>query len=88
MNIKGSAAGGGLSQCIPLTPFSLGLTGDINAIMNAHNLAMVALTSRIQHEFNYNDEELAKRDLKRLNIDPDRIELKWIMDFCAQALRK
>jgi len=33
MNIKGSAAGGGLSQCIPLTPFSLGLTGDINAIM-------------------------------------------------------
>ncbi|MDA8174518.1 MAG: formate--tetrahydrofolate ligase, partial [Nitrospiraceae bacterium] len=34
MNIKGSAAGGGLSQCVPLTPFSLGLTGDINAIMN------------------------------------------------------
>ena len=88
MNIKGSAAGGGLSQCIPLTPFSLGLTGDINAIMNAHNLAMVALTSRIQHEFNYSDEDLAKRDLKRLNIDPDRIELKWIIDFCAQALRK
>ena len=88
MNIKGSAAGGGLSQCIPLTPFSLGLTGDINAIINAHNLAMVALTSRMQHEFNYSDEELAKRDLKRLNIDPDRIELKWIIDFCAQALRK
>ncbi|GAB63692.1 MAG: formate--tetrahydrofolate ligase [Candidatus Jettenia sp.] len=88
MNIKGSAAGGGLSQCIPLTPFSLGLTGDINAIMNAHNLAMVALTSRVQHEFNYNDEELAKRNLKRLNIDTDRIELKWIIDFCAQALRK
>ena len=88
MNIKGSAAGGGLSQCIPLTPFSLGLTGDINAIINAHNLAMVALTSRMQHEFNYSDEELAKRDLKRLNIDPDRVELKWIIDFCAQALRK
>ena len=88
MNIKGSAAGGGLSQCIPLTPFSLGLTGDINAIMNAHNLAMVALTSRIQHEFNYDDERLAKSNLKRLDIDADRIELKWIMDFCAQALRK
>ena len=87
MNIKGSAAGGGLSQCIPLTPFSLGLTGDINAIMNAHNLAMVALTSRIQHEFNYSDEELAKRNLKRLDVDPDRVEIKWIMDFCAQALR-
>jgi formate--tetrahydrofolate ligase len=87
MNIKGSAAGGGLSQCIPLTPFSLGLTGDINAIMNAHNLAMVALTSRIQHEFNYNDEQWAKRKQKRLNIDPRNVEMKWIMDFCAQALR-
>ena len=45
-NIKGSAAGGGLSQCIPLTPFSLGLTGDIDKVTNAHNLAMVALTSQ------------------------------------------
>ncbi len=87
MNIKGSAAGGGLAQCVPLTPFSLGLTGDINAIINAHNLAMVALTSRMQHEFNYNDEQLAKRKLKRLNIDPRNVEMKWIMDFCAQSLR-
>jgi formyltetrahydrofolate synthetase len=88
MNIKGSAAGGGLSQVIPLTPFSLGLTGDINAIMNAHNLALVALTSRMQHEFNYSDEQLAKRKLKRLNIDPHNVEMKWIMDFCAQSLRE
>jgi len=88
MNIKGSAAGGGLSQVIPLTPFSLGLTGDINAIMNAHNLAMVALTSRMQHEFNYNDEQMAKRKLKRLDIDPNNVEMKWIMDFCAQSLRE
>jgi formyltetrahydrofolate synthetase len=88
MNIKGSAAGGGLSQVIPLTPFSLGLTGDINAIMNAHNLAMVALTSRMQHEFNYTDEQLSKRKLKRLNIDPHNVEMKWIIDFCAQALRE
>jgi formate--tetrahydrofolate ligase len=87
MNIKGSAAGGGLSQCIPLTPFSLGLTGDINAVTNAHNLAMVALTSRMQHEFNYTDEQLAKRNLKRLDINPRSVEMKWIMDFCAQALR-
>ncbi len=88
MNIKGSAAGGGLSQVIPLTPFSLGLTGDINAIMNAHNLALVALTSRMQHEYNYNDEQLSKRKLKRLNIDPHNVEMKWIMDFCAQSLRE
>ncbi|MFH1057540.1 MAG: formate--tetrahydrofolate ligase [Pseudomonadota bacterium] len=87
MNIKGSAAGGGLAQCIPLTPFSLGLTGDINAIMNAHNLAMVAMTSRMQHEFNYTDAQLAKRNLKRLDIDPRRPEMGWIIDFCAQSLR-
>jgi formyltetrahydrofolate synthetase len=88
MNIKGSAAGGGLAQCIPLTPFSLGLTGDINDIMNAHNLAMVALTSRMQHEFNYDDAVLATKKLKRLDIDPRKVEMGWIIDFCAQALRK
>jgi len=88
MNIKGSAAGGGMAQCIPLTPFSLGLTGDINAIMNAHNLAMVAATARIQHEFNYDDETMKKRNMgRRLNIDPKNMEMGWIIDFCAQALR-
>jgi len=65
MNIKGTAAGGGNSLLIPMTEFSMGLTGDINDITNAHNLAMVALTSRMQHEFNYSDEQLAKRKLKR-----------------------
>ena len=86
-NIKGSAAGGGLAQTIPLTPFSLGLTGDIDNIMNAHNLMMVALTSRMQHEQNNTDEFLAKKNLTRLDIDPNRVEVRWIMDFCAQALR-
>ena len=61
MNVKGTAAGGGNALLIPMTEFSLGLTGDINDIMNAHNLAMVALTSRYQHECNYTDEELKKR---------------------------
>jgi formate--tetrahydrofolate ligase len=86
-NIKGSAAGGGRSQCIPLTPFSLGLTGDIDAINNAHNLAMVALTARMQHEVNNSDEFLAGRGLKRLNIDPNNIPMRWTIDFCAQSLR-
>ena len=87
MNVKGTAAGGGKALLIPMTEFSLGLTGDINDIMNAHNLAMVALTSRMQHERNYDDAELAKRKLKRLDIDPSNIEMGWIMDFCAQSLR-
>ncbi len=86
-NIKGGAAGGGLAQCIPLTDFNLGLTGDIDAITNAHNLAMVAVTSRIQHEFNYDDATLAARNLKRLSIDPRNVSLNWVIDFSAQALR-
>ncbi len=88
MNIKGSAAGGGNALVIPMTEISLGLTGDINDIMNAHNLAMVALNARMQHERNYDDGELAKRNLRRLDIDPDQVQLGWIIDFCAQGLRK
>jgi formate--tetrahydrofolate ligase len=87
MNIKGTAAGGGNALLIPMTEFSLGLTGDINDLVNAHNLAMVALTSRMQHERNYDDAELAKRNLRRLNVDPTRVEMGWVIDFCAQTLR-
>ena len=47
----------------------MGLTGDINNIMNAHNLAMVALTARMRR--NYNDEQLKRlTKMKRLDIDP------------------
>ena len=88
MNVKGTAAGGGNALLIPMTEFSLGLTGDINDIMNAHNLAMVALNARMQHERNYDDEKLASIGLKRLDIDPERVEWNFVMDFCCQALRK
>ncbi|MCU0600848.1 MAG: formate--tetrahydrofolate ligase [Desulfobacterales bacterium] len=88
MNVKGTAAGGGNSLLIPMTEFSLGLTGDINDIMNAHNLGMVAMTARMQHERNYNDEQLARlTGMRRLDIDPTRVEMGWIIDFCAQSLR-
>ncbi|MDD2601261.1 MAG: formate--tetrahydrofolate ligase, partial [Kiritimatiellae bacterium] len=86
-NVKGSAAGGGLAQVVPLTPLSLGLTGDIDAVTNANNLAMVALTARMQHENNYDDARLAQSNLKRIDINPQRIQMRWAMDFCAQALR-
>ncbi|MGI6712292.1 MAG: formate--tetrahydrofolate ligase [Bacillota bacterium] len=86
-NIKGTAAGGGNALLIPMTEFSLGLTGDINDISNAHNLAMVALNARMQHEANYDDEILAKRNLKRLDIDPKNVEMGWVLDFSAQCLR-
>jgi len=86
-NIKGSAAGGGLAQCIPLTPISIRLTGDIDCVTNAHNLAMVALTARMQHERNYDDARLARSNLRRLDIDPGRVQIGWAIDFCAQSLR-
>jgi formate--tetrahydrofolate ligase len=88
MNIKGTAAGGGNALLIPMTEFSMGLTGDMNDVMNAHNLAMVALTARMQHERNYSDGQLMKNSgMRRMDIDPTRVEFTWIMDFCAQALR-
>jgi len=88
MNVKGTAAGGGNALLIPMTEFSLGLTGDINDITNAHNLAMIALTARMQHERNYNDEQLQRlTGMRRLNVDPTRIEMGWVIDFCAQSLR-
>ncbi|MEJ2084039.1 MAG: formate--tetrahydrofolate ligase, partial [Acidobacteriota bacterium] len=73
---------------IPMTEFSMGLTGDINDIMNAHNLATVALTARMQHERNYSDEQLDRlTGMRRLDVDPTRVEFGWVMDYCAQALR-
>ena len=88
MNIKGTAAGGGNALLIPMTEFSMGLTGDINDLMNAHNLAMIALTSRMMHERNYDDEQLQRlTKMRRLSVDPTRVEMGWVMDFCAQGLR-
>ena len=83
MNVKGTAAGGGNALLMPMTEFSLGLTGDINDIMNAHNLAMVALNARMQHERNNNDEWLAKKGLKRLDIDPKYTQ----NDFAEEVAR-
>ncbi|MEE8418576.1 MAG: formate--tetrahydrofolate ligase [Dehalococcoidales bacterium] len=88
MNIKGTAAGGGNALLIPMTEFSMGLTGDINDIMNAHNLAMVALTARMQHERNYDDARLERlTGMRRLDVDPTNVQMGWIIDFCAQSLR-
>jgi formate--tetrahydrofolate ligase len=42
----------------------------------------------MQHERNYNDEQLQRlTKMRRFDIDPTRVEMGWIMDFCAQSLR-
>ena len=88
MNMKGTAAGSGNALLIPMDELSMGLTGDMNDVTNAHNLAMVAVTARMQHERNYSDDELLRRSgMPRLGIDPSRVQFGWVMDFCAQSLR-
>jgi formate--tetrahydrofolate ligase len=43
----------------------------------------------MQHERNYTDEELQKRSgMRRLDVDPTRVEMGWVIDFAAQSLRK
>jgi formate--tetrahydrofolate ligase len=49
---------------------------------------MVALTSRLQHEFINTDVFLSKRNLKRLDIDPRNIEMKWVMITAPRHLGK
>jgi formyltetrahydrofolate synthetase len=42
----------------------------------------------MQHERNYNDEQLARlTKMRRLNVDPTNVEMGWVIDFCAQSLR-
>src|ERR1700691_5207003 len=59
--IKGSAAGGGYSQIIPMEEFNLHRTGDIHAIIAANNLLAAAIDARIFHENSQKDEALFER---------------------------
>jgi methylenetetrahydrofolate dehydrogenase (NADP+)/methenyltetrahydrofolate cyclohydrolase/formyltetrahydrofolate synthetase len=87
-NIKGGAAGGGYSQVVPMEDFNLHLTGDIHAISVAHNLVAAALDTRMYHESRQTDEGLAKRGLKRLDIDPETITWRRVVDICDRSLRE
>ncbi|UCF09301.1 MAG: formate--tetrahydrofolate ligase [Candidatus Bipolaricaulota bacterium] len=87
-NIKGGAAGGGYSQVIPMEDFNLHLTGDIHAISVAHNLVAAALDTRLFHESRQTDEQLAKRGVGRLDIDPETITWRRVVDVCDRALRE
>jgi methylenetetrahydrofolate dehydrogenase (NADP+)/methenyltetrahydrofolate cyclohydrolase/formyltetrahydrofolate synthetase/formate--tetrahydrofolate ligase len=85
--IKGGAAGGGYSQVISMEDFNLHLTGDIHAVGAAHNLLAAAIDNRIYFESKMTDEKLAKRDLKRLDIDPYSITWNRVLDVSDRALR-
>jgi len=87
-NIKGGAAGGGYSQVVPMEDFNLHMTGDIHAISVSHNLVAAALDTRLYHESRQSDAALAKRGLTRLDIDPDTITWRRVVDVCDRALRE
>ncbi len=87
-NIKGGAAGGGYSQVVPMEDFNLHLTGDIHAISVSHNLVAAALDTRMFHESRQSDEALARRGLTRLDIDPDTITWRRVVDICDRSLRE
>ncbi len=72
--IKGGAAGGGYSQVLPMEDFNLNFTGDVHAISLAHNLAAAFLDNSV---FKGN----------RLNIDPEKIYWRRVMDVSDRFLR-
>ncbi len=85
--IKGGAAGGGYSQVIPMEEFNLHLTGDIHAVSISNNLLAAAIDARIKHEAHATDEKWAKTGLPRLNIDPDTVTWRRVVDVNDAAVR-
>jgi len=72
--IKGGAAGGGYSQVVPMETFNLHLTGDIHAVSAANNLLAAMIDNRLLRG-------------NPLNIDPDSITWKRVLDVNDRALR-
>ncbi len=86
--VKGGAAGGGYSQVAPMEELNLHLTGDIHAVTAAHNLAAAAIDARIYHEQRKGYEDFEQRtQLKALQIDPNNVVWKRVVDHNDRALR-
>ncbi len=72
--IKGSAAGGGYSQVVPMEDINLHFTGDFHAIGTAHNLLSAMLDNHLTQG-------------NRLDIDINRIVWRRVVDMNDRALR-
>ena len=73
--MKGGAAGGGYAQVIPMEQINLHFTGDFHAITSAHNLLSALIDNHIYWG-------------NKLNIDPENIVWKRVLDLNDRALRK
>jgi len=72
--MKGGAAGGGYAQVVPMEQINLHFTGDFHAITSAHNLLSALIDNHIYWG-------------NKLNIDPDNILWKRVVDLNDRALR-
>jgi formate--tetrahydrofolate ligase len=72
--VKGGAAGGGMSQVVPMEDMNLHFTGDFHAITTAHNL----LAALIDNHIYWGNEQ---------GIDIRRIAWRRVMDMNDRALR-
>ncbi|MFZ8941186.1 MAG: formate--tetrahydrofolate ligase, partial [Gemmobacter sp.] len=72
--MKGGAAGGGMSQVVPMEEMNLHFTGDFHAITSAHNLLSALIDNHIYWG-------------NTLDIDPRRIVWRRVMDMNDRALR-
>ena len=73
--MKGGAAGGGMSQVVPMEDMNLHFTGDFHAITSAHNL----LAAKLDNHIYWGNE---------LDIDIRRIPYRRVMDMNDRALRE
>ena len=72
--MKGGAAGGGYAQVIPMEQINLHFTGDFHAITSSHNLLSALIDNHIYWG-------------NKLNIDPENIVWKRVVDLNDRALR-
>lgn len=72
--LKGGACGGGYNQVIPMEDINLHFTGDMHAITTTNNLICAVLDNYI-----YQDNPL--------NIDPNQVLIKRVMDMNDRTLR-
>lgn len=83
--IKGGAAGGGLSQVLPMEDINMHFTGDLHAITSANNLLAAVVDNRAF----YQEQEIrqGKREPSPNDIDPERIVWRRVLDVCDRQLR-
>ncbi|WP_163561014.1 formate--tetrahydrofolate ligase [Halomonas sp. NO4] len=74
LGLKGGAAGGGLSQVVPMERINLHLTGDIHAVTAAHNLLAAMVDNHLHHR-------------RGVDLDPQSVRWLRVLDLNDRALR-